>query len=129
MKKVIVFSVLCLFVVALVGCSPKINKEEAKKVYMGAVDAWAKDYVAAKPDDRGKVDFQKYLDEAAKKNGATGWTDYATKAATAMGAEEWTKCATEFGQAQADRMKKVGEDIAKQAQGDKPAEDPKKEGE
>lgn len=116
MKKVIAFSVLCLFVVALVGCGPKINKEDAKKMYSGAVDAWAKDFKAAKAEDRGKVDFMKYLNEASKKNNATDWTDYCTKAATAMGAEEWTKAVTEFTALQTEKMKKLSEEIQKEAE-------------
>ncbi len=115
MKKALVFSVLCLFVVALVGCGPKIGKEDAKKMYIGAVDAWAKDFKAAKAEERGKVDFTKYLNEHSKKAGAKDWADYCLKASQSMGAEEWNKAVQEFTALQTEKMKKLSDEIVAEA--------------
>jgi hypothetical protein len=117
MRNVILIGVTILVGAALVGCGGGINKEAAKKVYMGAVDKWAKEY--EKAEDKTKVKgFDKYLDEEAKAAGAKDWADYATKAATDMGATEWSKCVQEFTKAQQDKMKELTDAMQKKAEGD-----------
>ncbi len=91
--------------------------DKVKEVYMKAVDAWAAAYKASKPEKRGNVDFQEYLESESRRAGAGGWADFSAKAAASMGPEAWTKAVSELSALMVDRLKRLAEEIQKEAQG------------
>ncbi len=94
-----------------------MTKENAGKLYVEAVEAWAREFKAAKPEDRGKVDFMGFLNNACSKAGFKDWPDFCSKAAKALGPQGWSDCVKEFTARQTEIMKNLADEIQKAAEG------------
>ncbi|MFH0884839.1 MAG: hypothetical protein V1861_03960 [Candidatus Micrarchaeota archaeon] len=93
------------------------SEEDLIKMYRGALDAWGRDFKAANPDKRMRVDFMTYLNDASKKLGAKDWSDFVIQYAQLLGVEKLNKIIKELVDYQIEYMKKLQKEIENEGKG------------
>ena len=112
-----------VFLLGLAGCgsggSGGPSVEDAKKAHAQGLEIWAKEWKAAKSEDRAGVDLNKALDKAAKDAGHESWSKLTVPIAKKLGFDEWSKVTAGFADNQSKLVEELGKWTAEEGKGSK----------